>query len=350
MKRIVLIALAAVILAGAAWFTEPWWESNAKRTERVRRIFVETLGRDPKGWDEASLRYWVDSRLRPSQIRRQLESQRPLVGVHYFTWYRRTEGSPWGNGMTTVLPDSAKPELGWYNSNDREVMDAHIAQMASAGFDFVIVNIIADSPPSWGNAQKFFDRLAGHRLRAAVMIDGLNVAPAAVKQQWVEKAKTGLAMHPNYFALHGQPLIMLYSAPLDFQVDGVALRNVYWTSDYAPAANSFNPDHALHPRDWPFWSPHAPAVINGVVPVMPGYSDSHLGRAVSMEHPRRDGSLYHEQWQRALALRPELIIVYGWNEYFEQTFIEPTDRFGDRYVKWTACYAALAHAGQRGTC
>jgi len=90
--------------------------------------------------------------------------------------------------------------------------------------------------------------------------------------------------------------------------------------------------------------------VNGVVPVIPGYIDRHLGREHPMEHPRRDGRMYHDQWQRALAERPELIIVYSWNEHFEQTAIEPTDAWGDRYVRWTACYAAHARRGTVGPC
>jgi hypothetical protein len=69
-----------------------------------------------------------------------------------------------------------------------------------------------------------------------------------------------------------------------------------------------------------------------------------------MEHPRNNGQMYHEQWQRALALHPEFIIVYSWNEHFERTAIEPTVAWGDQYVQWTACYAAHAHAGREGTC
>jgi hypothetical protein len=45
--------------------------------------------------------------------------------------------------------------------------------------------------------------------------------------------------------------------------------------------------------------------------------------------PRRDSELYRAQWNRALSLHPELIVIYSWNEYFEQTAIEPTDAWGE---------------------
>ena len=118
---------------------------------------------------------------------------------------------------------------------------------------------------------------------------------------------------------------------------------------YKDGQNGFN-GGPLYERDWPFWMPTPQDAINGIVPVVPGYSDTHLKRPVAMEHPRDNGRMYHAQWQRALTLRPELILVYSWNEYFEQTMIEPTDTWGDQYVKWTACYAALARAGASGDC
>ena len=58
----------------------------------------------------------------------------------------------------------------------------------------------------------------------------------------------------------------------------MTLRNVYWTPRYGPGENTFNLDNVLYPYDWPFWADTPPPLVNGVVPVMPGYIDTHLGR------------------------------------------------------------------------
>jgi hypothetical protein len=324
---------------------------EARRVAQVRQTLVETLGRDPAGPDNATLRRWVDSGSTPGEIRAQLAQQRPQVGVHYFTWYKVDDGR-WGNGATPIQAGAPRPSLGWYTSSNVDVIDTHIGQMAGAGFDFVIVQIVTHSPASWETAHRFFGRLLlrGRNLRAAVMLDGLNTETRAVKTKWVEKARAEFTRHANYFSLYGEPLMMLYSARLDFAVPGTVLRNVYWTNSYGPGANTFNLDLFLYPRDWPFWSATPQPLINGVVPVVPGYVDTHLGRAEPMEYPRDNGRMYHDQWQRALALRPEIILVYSWNEHFEQTAIEPTEAWGDRYLQWTACYIAHAHAGTTGAC
>jgi hypothetical protein len=322
---------------------------EAQRIADVRRVFIETLGRDPAGWDTASLRYWVESGLTPSEIRTRLAAQRPLVGVHYFAWYQSVQGR-WGNGATFVGADAPRPSLGLYESGDVKVIDAHVRQMADAGFDFVILNLVPETPWMWENVRAFFRRLEGHPLKAAIMLDDLYRADPRVKAQWVEKVKAEFISHPNYFSYHDRPLVTLFASRVDFDVPGVVVRNVYWTPVYAPGKNTFNLDLVLYPHDWPFWAETPPPLLNGVVPVMPGYIDTHLGRDDPMVHPRNNGRLYHEQWQHALAQKPELILVYSWNEYFEQSAIEPTVQWGDSYLRWTKCYIAHAHDGTVGNC
>ena len=322
---------------------------EARRVAAVRQLFIEIFGRDPHGWDDPSLRRWVDSPFGLSEIRSRLTAQRPIVGVHYFAWYQPDAGG-WRNHATVVPSDSPKPALGWYDSRSTDVMTTQIRQMEEAGFDFVAVHVIPALPQTWANARTFVGRLSGHRLNAALVLDSLYNEPAAVKARWVERTRQEFGGSSHYFRLYGQPLVMLFSTRLDFDTPGVRLRNVYWSNRYDPGKNPFNPDLGLEPRDWPFWAPTPQPLANGLVPVIPGYTDVALGRAQSMVHERNNGQLYREQWQRALALHPEVILVYSWNEYFERTAIEPTDAWGDQYLRMTACFIRHAHRGESGDC
>src|SRR5688572_7023834 len=243
---------------------------EARRVNEVRRLLATVQRRDPGGWDNASVRRWAETALAPAEIAARVTEQRPLVGVHYFAWYH-LDSRGWGNGATTVPGDTPRPSLGWYASNDVAVMDAHIAQIANTGFDFVLFQVIAASPDSWATAHRFFGRLEGTRLKAAVMLDGLYTAPITLSAAAIEKARAEFAAHPNYLWLEGTPLFLLYSGRMDFPVPGVTLRNVYWTDRYDPGANTFNPDGLLYPHDWPFWSPTPQPLVNGLVPVAPGY-------------------------------------------------------------------------------
>jgi len=322
---------------------------EARRVAAVRQLFMETFGRDPVGWDDPALRRWVDSPFGVGDIRSRLGAQRPIVGVHYFAWYQPDAGG-WRNHATRVPADSPKPALGWYDSANTDVMAAQIRQMEAAGFDFVAVHVIPALPHTWSNARAFVDRLSGHRLNAALVLDSLYDEPAAVKARWVERTRQEFGSNGHYLRLHGQPLVMLFSTRLDFDAPGVVLRNVYWSYRYDPGKNPFNGDLRLEPRDWPFWAPTPQPVANGLVPVIPGYTDAALGRQQSMVHERNNGQMYREQWQRALELHPEVILVYSWNEYFERTAIEPTDVWGDQYLRMTACFIGRAHRGESGDC
>jgi hypothetical protein len=322
---------------------------EARRVAAVRQLFIDMFGRDPRGWDDPGLRRWVDSPLGLGEIRSRLREQRPLVGVHYFAWYEPDPGG-WRNEATRVPADSPKPARGWYDSSNSDVMAAQIRQMEETGFDFVAVHVIPLSPRSWSNAHTFFDRLSGHRLKAALVLDGLYDQTAAMKAMWVERAKEEFTGDSHYLRLHGEPLVMMFSTRLDFDVPRVILRNVYWSYRYDPGENAFNGTLRLEPRDWPFWAPTPQPLANGMVPVIPGYDDAALGRSRSMVHERGNGQMYRDQWRRALALHPEVILVYSWNEYFERTPIEPTDAWGDQYLRMTACFIGHAHRGTMGTC
>ena len=315
---------------------------EARRVEQVRQAIIGSTGWDPRGWNDAALRDWVESPFTIAEIRARLAASRPLVGVHYFAWYQLSAGG-WENDLTTVPAESPHPSIGQYDSGSAAAIDTQIDQMEGAGFDFVIVHIIANSERTWRNAHVFFNELSGHRLKAAVMLDALYDASAAAKATWTTKVIDEFARNPHYLQLHGEPLVMLFSAPIDFDVPGVLLRNVYWTDRYDPGRNTFNKDARLDVHDWPFWAPTPQPPVNGVVGVIPGYTDASLGRARTMLYPRDNGQFYRGQWHRALALHPELILVYSWNEYFERTAIEPTDRWGTQYLQMTACFIAAAH-------
>ncbi len=323
---------------------------EALRAAEVRAAFQEALGRDPAGDDNTSLRRWMATPLTGSEIAGRLRAQRPLIGVHYFPWYRPSPQG-WGNGATVVRPSEGRPNTGFYDSSDPAVVDQHIKQMEAAGFDFAIINLPPGQPQVTQNTSLFFERLQGHKLKAAVMLDGLFTYTSADKTRLVQDAVSRFTVSPSYLQVDGLPVIYLHASPVaDLQVPSVTLKNLYWTFTYAQGHNTFNQRGFLYPEEAPFWSTSPQQVINGVVPVIPGYTDKHLGRSFSMDHPRDNGALYKAQWERALALHPDTIMVYSWNEHFEETAIEPTDTWGDQYLRLTACYVALAQQGAIGSC
>ena len=47
---------------------------EVRRVAKVRQIFIKTFGRDPRGWDDSSLRRWVDSVFTLAEIKSRLRA------------------------------------------------------------------------------------------------------------------------------------------------------------------------------------------------------------------------------------------------------------------------------------
>ena len=174
---------------------------EAQRVAEVRQVFMEALGRDPAGWDTASLRYWVESDLSPAEIGARLAAQRPLVGVHYFTWYKIDPGTV-GQRRDVRRSGCAQAVARVVRVGGSEGDGhAHPADGRRRGSTSSIVEVGPETPWNWDNAHAFFGRLKGHPLKAAIMLDDLYKEAPSVKAGWVDKVKAEFFGYPNYFVV-----------------------------------------------------------------------------------------------------------------------------------------------------
>jgi hypothetical protein len=93
----------------------------------------------------------------------------------------------------------------------------------------------------------------------------------------------------------------------------------------------------------PSWAARARSIAPDklwVPPVSPGCDDSAV-RATTCLQGRAGGSYYQSTWDGALASNPSwAVVVSTWDEWAEQTQIEPGDDYGDLYTSITRDYAA----------
>ena len=54
---------------------------------------------------------------------------------------------------------------------------------------------------------------------------------------------------------------------------------------------------------------------------------------------RSDGAFYRSTWEAALASDPDWVFITMWNEWWEHTHIEPSEKFGDQYLRITEEYS-----------
>ncbi|MFY9340992.1 MAG: hypothetical protein WAT39_00790 [Planctomycetota bacterium] len=93
-----------------------------------------------------------------------------------------------------------------------------------------------------------------------------------------------------------------------------------------------------------------PQLHRGVAQIGAGYDDRPVPGRTTPVREREDGAYYAFSWQRAIAHRPELVLLETWNEMHEGTELCPTREAGRQYLDLTATWIArLRNGGDVGT-
>lgn len=84
-----------------------------------------------------------------------------------------------------------------------------------------------------------------------------------------------------------------------------------------------------------------------VASVCPGYDDRRISSRATHEFvDRANGSTYDTQWRTAVTTAADWVIITTWNEFFENTHIEPSATYGTAYLdatrKWVATFKGPA--------
>jgi hypothetical protein len=67
-----------------------------------------------------------------------------------------------------------------------------------------------------------------------------------------------------------------------------------------------------------------------IAPAAPGFDARLVGGTSSID--RRDGETLRAEWNAAISSRPAAVGVISWNEFSENTHVEPSKAYGNRYL------------------
>ena len=273
-----------------------------------------------------------------------VEAQRqPTVLAFFYGWYNPDQ---WND--PNLIDRPAEP----YNSADAGVIARQISQAQSAGIDgFVMSWFGPDEPYTTGVFHTVLDQAGAHGFRAAVDVDMgqgfISTPESAVNAR--NYAVHTLGNHPAYLRYDGKPVIFFWNqfrfTPQQWQdirnqvdpdhntiwiaegnglqyvgvFDGLHLYNIAWSGN--PAGTN---------ATW------ASRVINRggyfVATAMPGFDESRLGRGEAVVRGRGDGDYFRRSFAGAAATNPHMIIITSWNEFFENSHIEPSQQYGSFYL------------------
>ncbi|PSP38503.1 hypothetical protein BRC71_07535 [Halobacteriales archaeon QH_7_65_31] len=330
----------------------------------------------------------ADTRAGDVVVRAERPESRRDVGAHYYPWY----GSPmhnWDGAWSTEAPST--PMLGNYNSTEPDVIEQHIDWCRQAGITWLNVSW-------WGRYEGHDERLRedilthprAEELDWSILYEtvgqfGPNVADLSaepVREQFVDDIAY---LAENYFSresykqIDGRPVLYLWAAdnftgdvtgayeaaveragvrpylvvsipafdaldanPIVDVADAVTAYNVYDTSDPSGrTADEFVADAETVYDAW--YRASAYADVNVIPTAMPGFDDTELTHVPRDNVPLESTPAQYErvsELARRYADGP--VLITSFNEWYEDTQIEPSEQHGEAYLDVTAETLAAA--------
>jgi hypothetical protein len=282
------------------------------------------------------------------------------VGAWYsIYWYQKNGSSPdhWAEWTRY------KPELGYYDSGD--IIPQQYPLLKRAGIDYLLL----DNTNGWGNdggliaqnAKKVFDKMP-HDIPVALasgfpLWNGQASAEKRVIDMQIEADLiwNELAQRPNHLKWYDsgtyKPLFVVYNDIQNPHPQDEIKR--YWkdprfTVRYsAGATDASNPLLAPYAKEglWG-WAVHYPQIVSSeTMAVQPGHNTTHLPGRTAPPVYKNQGQSYMQQWLYVLKHRPRNVIIPSWNDWGEETAIEParrvvgtaelfTDYYGEETPDW----------------
>ena len=315
------------------------------------------------------------------------------VGVWYTNiWHGSSVAKPPGEVFNWNV-SRYQPAAGFYESDDTVSLTTHLDEMNAAGIDFMIL----DGTNGFTSTLAYntdvlihteLGRPAAKRVPLAFAL-GANLwaapadSPTAVANHQHEvdmtfadfysnetptfRYATALNQHPGtepianaFYRWQSKPLVVVYNS---FAAGGNGLT---WTDPRLSVRNSTGVVHPAAPETlqygahgWWGWVTEYPQLISAEeIGVTPGADNTHRGCSGCDYHlDRENGALLEREWLRAISANPDAIVLAAWNDFVDETAIEPasptplggapkyTDSYGDEvpdlYLQIVTAYGNL---------
>jgi glycosyltransferase involved in cell wall biosynthesis len=319
--------------------------------------------------------YEKSARIGKSVQAGQAEEEDTLFGIQYYLWYDNGFGSRHWNDNSSFGGVTDKPAIGCYGSSRGTTIERHFKLMESIGLDFCIMNLHID-----GNGVNPYELAAIENVFSiasrgeTLMKLAVQVCPAGCRRphfvQALEMIQKDFFKNPQYFHSHGKPVIYIFwTGELDGRRNWInvmknategclriasslrtydlntEVRNSYGLFD---GFSLFSPLELSNPKKWKkIWLEAYEGSQCGnkglrIVTICPGYDDSHLTDLRRSKNPyrripRESGKTYKKTIDFALSVepKPNQVIVSTFNEFHENTHIEPSLKNDSLYIDMT---------------
>jgi hypothetical protein len=266
--------------------------------------------------------------------------------AYYYIWY---DPSSWDRAKIDT------PSLGKYSSDDINVMRQHIQEAKAAGIEGFIV--------SWKSTDVLNSRLAQladvaqqENFKLVIIYQGLDFYRNPLP---VDQVANDLDVFIQRFA--SLPAFQLYSKPLviwsgtwKFSTQDIEKVTKSRRSALLILASERNLDGyarlaTLVDGDAYYWSSVNPSTYPGyqdkldqmsqavhnnnglwIAPAAPGFDARLISGTTVVD--RYNGKTFRTEINAAMASSPDAIGIISWNEFSENSYIEPSQKFGTQYL------------------
>jgi hypothetical protein len=265
---------------------------------------------------------------------------------YYYIWF---DTQSWDRAKTDY------PLLGRYSSSNVDVMRQHIRWAKSAGITGFIV--------SWKSTDKLNQRLEQlikvadeEKFKLAIIYQGLDFSRKPLPVSQVDADLSYFIEHyadDPAFQIYEKPLV-IWSGTWQFsreEIQSVVLgkreqililaseKNV---EGYSRIADLVDGDayywSSVNPDTFPGYAEKLGGMstaihANGglwIAPASPGFDARLIGGTTVVE--RKDGQTLQTQFNTALQSSPDAIGLISWNEFSENSYIEPSENYDHRYL------------------
>jgi hypothetical protein len=269
------------------------------------------------------------------------------VFAYFYQWF---DAGSWDRAKIDL------PAVGRYSSDDPDVLRGQVRSAQGAGIDGFIV--------SWKSTATNNRRLrllmtiaAEEHFKLAMIYQGLDFErqPQPVQRVAADFVlfRDTYAPDPVFYRVDGKPLTILSGS---WMFDHAAVESItdpvrdallvlsteknlngyrrladvtdgdaYYWSSVNPETNSSYADKltamgSAVRADGKLW----------IAPFSPGFDARLVGGTGVVD--RKDGETLTTQYKTALSSFPDILGLISWNEFSENTYVEPSENFGDRYL------------------
>jgi hypothetical protein len=273
----------------------------------------------------------------------------PLL-AYYYIWFNPTS---WDRAKVDY------PLIGRYSSDERRVMLRHIRWAKQSGIEGFIVSW-KHTPVLDKRLRRLIDAAEKEDFKLAIIYQGLDFhrepLPSAQVARDIDFFTRNFAGR-RPFQFLAKPLV-IWSGTWRFSRAEIAtvtaprrerlliLASERRVADYEEVADLVDGDayywSSVNPDTYPGYQQKLNQMSKSVhghrglwiAPAAPGFDARLIGGTTVVE--RRGGDTLARQYDAAVSSSPDMVGLISWNEFSENSHVEPSDKYGSRYLEVVA--------------